>query len=142
MRTRIVTKLVSLFLVAAVLWSAAPAFAQKKLEVNVRCGISSGGGVIGQGKLDDDHKVEVDLVGPNGAKVTATGEIGASGTARALCESLVSSMVAQGVKASYKDKNPSETNAILKANDQEVTLPDGWKVAEKKNKKDPDPIRV
>ncbi|TAJ17253.1 MAG: hypothetical protein EPO68_09770 [Planctomycetota bacterium] len=101
------------------------------INVSVACGISSGGQVIGQGKIDNEHRVTLQVQGPTGPPVTVTGEMGASGTARSLCESLKSSMGAAGCNATYTDKDPSQSNEILKANDQVLTLPDGWHVVGK-----------
>lgn len=128
------------FLCFALLGQTSLATAQdgQQIEVIVACGMQNGNRVTGQGKLDNGHRVTIEITDGVDTK-TITGEVSNGGTARAMCRSLQNSAAAQGLNVTYGDKNPrppgsppeSPDEAMLRGSEQVLNLPPGWKVKPK-----------
>lgn len=118
--------------------SVATAQGGQKIEVKVACGMENGNRITGQGKLDNGHRVTIEVTDGVNTK-TITGEVANGGTARAMCRSLQNSAKAQGLNVTYADKNPrppgappeTAEQAMLRGSEQVLTLPPGWKVKPK-----------
>lgn len=77
-------------------------------------------------------RVEVIVMGPDGEKHNANGQVALGGTTRGLCESLLRSLAHSGCQATKEDA-VTATDPLVRSMQQNVLLPEGWRFLSVRN---------